>query len=89
MAKKTVEGRVVDSDAALPNPGVMITIKSEDLMGTRETQTSTEGRFLFPKPPPGGYRRTATRHSLKTTRQVGLQRNAGRSTRRQHRAGAP
>jgi hypothetical protein len=80
MTKGIIKGRVVDSEGDLAIPGVMITIESENLMGIRETQTDTEGRFLFPELPPGVYQLTATRNNFKTNRRVGLQINAGRST---------
>lgn len=78
VTKGAVKGRVLDEDA-LPIPGVMITINSENLMGERQAQTDTEGRFLFPELPPGVYELTAERSGFITVKKTGMQVNAGRS----------
>ena len=47
-------GKVIDEqDGALP--GVVVTVSSANLMGTRSAQTDIDGEFSFPALPPGTY----------------------------------
>ncbi len=47
-------GQILD-DGGTTLPGVIITVDSASLMGTRTTQTDDEGSFSFPALPPGVY----------------------------------
>ncbi len=49
-----IAGTVFDPDG-VPLAGVTVTIESPDMMGTRKTQTSEDGSFLFFGLPPGTY----------------------------------
>lgn len=75
-----LRGQVIHWEDELPIPGVMITIQSDNLMGVQQTQTDSDGRFLFPELPPGIYSLTATRNNFETYQKVNMQVNAGRST---------
>jgi hypothetical protein len=75
-----IKGHVIDSDGEFPIPGVTITIQSEDLMGERQAQTDSDGRFLFPELPPGLYTLSAARNNFETTRMEPRHVYAGRAT---------
>lgn len=54
----TLKGTTID-DGGLAVPGVLVTIRSPNLMGTKQAETDADGRFLFAELPPGTYDLTA------------------------------
>jgi hypothetical protein len=49
-----IKGVTVD-EGSLPIPGVVVTVTSDNLMGSRQSTTDANGRFLLPELPPGKY----------------------------------
>ncbi len=60
----TLDGRVMIGRQ--PAAGVLVTISSPALQGTRSTETSVEGTYIFPALPPGEYRVTFALSGLQT-----------------------
>src|SRR6185436_19390542 len=60
----TLTGRVTIGEQL--GAGVLVTISSPALQGTRSTETSVEGTYTFPALPPGEYRVTFALSGLQT-----------------------
>ncbi|MCK6502309.1 TonB-dependent receptor [Myxococcota bacterium] len=75
----TIKGTTVD-EGGLPVPGVLVTIKSDNMMGAKQADTDMEGRFNFPELPPGIYELTAEKAGFAKVVRPGLQVNIGRNT---------
>lgn len=74
----TIEGRVFD-EAGEPLPGVVLSIQSDALLGSRTEVSRANGVFLFRLIPPGRYNLTATMTGMQTVKQdinVGLGQSA-------------
>jgi hypothetical protein len=71
MAQQTsnIAGKV-SSDDGNPLPGVVVSIASDRLQGTRDTVTREDGSFLFKLLPPGSYTITATMPGMITQKKV-------------------
>ena len=50
----SIEGRVLDGES-VPLAGVVVTVRSPSLQGTRTATTDNSGRFLIQGLPPGDY----------------------------------
>ncbi|QTD53263.1 TonB-dependent receptor [Sulfidibacter corallicola] len=61
----TIHGTITDRDG-LPLPGVVVTLVSPSLQGTRNAVSSETGQFLVRLLPPGHYRLTASLPGLTT-----------------------
>ncbi|HEX9944216.1 MAG TPA: TonB-dependent receptor [Thermoanaerobaculia bacterium] len=59
-----LSGRVTSDDQ--PLPGVLVTVASPNLQGTKTTSTSENGDYLFPSLPPGEYTVTFELQGLET-----------------------
>lgn len=75
----TIKGTAVDT-GGLPIPGVLVTVRSPNLMGVRQSETDEEGRFNFPELPPGIYELTAEKAAFSRIVRTNLQVNIGRNT---------
>jgi hypothetical protein len=75
----TIKGQAVDS-GGLAMPGVLITIKSPNMMGFKQQETDAEGRFLFIELPPGNYELTAEMAGFTKILKPNLLVNIGRNT---------
>ncbi len=64
VTNATLRGRVTNEGQGLP--GVVVSIKSPALQGTRAAPTSANGDFVFPGLPPGEYTVTFTLQGFKT-----------------------
>ena len=60
-----IKGLIVD-EYEVPLPGVIITVSSDNLMGTRQAQTDMNGQYLIAELPPGNYRLEAKREKFAT-----------------------
>jgi Carboxypeptidase regulatory-like domain len=67
----TVSGSVKDAQGAVV-PGATVTLISTARGTKSETQTSTEGDFIFPNVAPGTYTVRVTMHSFKTLERPGI-----------------
>ena len=65
----TIQGKVVDQEGG-PLPGVVVTIDSENMIGTRSDVTRANGAFIFNTIPPGTYNLTASMPGMKTNKMV-------------------
>ncbi len=74
-----IKGTVID-EGGLPIPGVLVTIKSENMMGIRQQETDDNGRFLFIELPPGTYSLTAEMAGFAKYERPNLDVNIGRNT---------
>ncbi|HSB64306.1 MAG TPA: carboxypeptidase-like regulatory domain-containing protein, partial [Thermoanaerobaculia bacterium] len=71
VTNATLRGRVTNEGQGLP--GVVVSIKSAALQGTRAAPTSANGDYVFPGLPPGEYTATFTLPGFKTeTRTVAV-----------------
>ncbi|RME26120.1 MAG: TonB-dependent receptor [Deltaproteobacteria bacterium] len=75
----TIKGTTVD-EGGLPIPGVLVTIRSDNLMGVKQQETDGDGRFFFPELPPGIYELTAEKPGFAKVVRPNLQVNIGRNT---------
>lgn len=74
-----IKGTTVD-EGGLPIPGVLVTIKSPNLMGVRQGDTDIEGRFFFAELPPGVYELTAEKPGFAKISKPNLEVYVGRNT---------
>jgi len=73
-----IKGVAVD-EGDLPIPGVMVTVTSDNLMGTRQSTTDVNGRFLLAELPPGVYKLVAEKAGFSKVSMPKLQVNIGRN----------
>lgn len=74
----TLKGTTID-DGGLPIPGVLVTIRSENMMGPRQQETDAEGRFLFAELPPGTYNLSAEKAGFSKVTKTGIDVLIGRT----------
>ncbi len=74
----TIKGTTVDT-GGLPVPGVLVTVRSPNLMGARQVETDDEGRFNFPELPPGLYELTCEKAAFAKVTRTNLQVSIGRN----------
>jgi len=75
----TIKGSTID-EGGLPIPGVLVTIRSDNLMGVRQAETNNDGRFLFIELPPGKYALTAEAAGFAKVTKPNMAVNIGRTT---------
>lgn len=75
----TLKGTTID-DGGLPIPGVLVTIRSANLMGTRQSETDAEGRFFFAELPPGTYELLADKAGFAKVTKTGIEVQIGRTS---------
>ena len=63
----SIHGNVVDSNGD-PLPGVVVTIESPNMQGSRSVTTMANGDFLFRLLVPGDYTATATMPGMQTSK---------------------
>ena len=74
----TIKGEVVDQSDT-PLEGVKLTVISDNLQGSREALTGTDGRFRFLALPPGTYRLDIEKEGFKTIIRSNLSLSVGRT----------
>ncbi|MEO8348570.1 MAG: TonB-dependent receptor, partial [Acidobacteriota bacterium] len=67
----SIEGRVLDGESG-PLTGVVVTVQSPSLQGTRTATTDRNGRFLIQGLPPGAYVARAESAGLPPVEQAGV-----------------
>lgn len=75
----TLKGTTIDTDG-LPIPGVLVSITSPNMMGTKQADSDAEGRFYFAELPPGLYDVVAEKAGFKKYTKTGVQLDIGRTT---------
>ncbi len=75
----TLQGNMVDNNSA-PLPGVVVTVNSSNLQGTKSAVSDSDGQFRIPLLPPGKYEMTATLEGFKTQK-TSFQINLDQTTR--------
>jgi hypothetical protein len=74
----TIKGVTVD-EGGLAIPGVLMTVKSDNMMGFRQLETDGNGRYLFIELPPGIYELSAEKAGFAKIVKPKLQVNIGRT----------
>ena len=74
----TLKGTTIDPDG-LPIPGVLVSITSPNMMGTKQADSDAEGRFFFAELPPGLYDVVAEKAGFKKVTKTGVQLDIGRT----------
>jgi hypothetical protein len=74
----TIKGATVDT-GGLPIPGVLVTIESPAMMGTKQSETDADGKFFFPELTPGIYTVTAEHAGFNKVQKTGIQVSIGRT----------
>lgn len=75
----TLQGTVHDGNGAAL-PGVVVTVNSQNLIGTKSAVSDSDGQFRIPLLPPGNYEMTATLEGFKTQK-TSFQVNLDQTTR--------
>ena len=74
-----IKGTTVD-EGGLPIPGVLVTITSPNMMGTKQSDTDAEGRFFFAELPPGVYALSCEKPAFAKVTKPNLEVYVGRNT---------
>lgn len=74
-----LKGTTID-DGGLPIPGVLVSIRSPNMMGARQQETDAEGRFLFAELPPGTYDLVAEKAGFSKVTKTGIEVQIGRTS---------
>ena len=79
VTKGAIFGTAVDTGGSVI-PGVLITITSENMMGTKQAESDPDGKFRFNELPPGNYDLTAEKAGFARYSKPNLPVSAGRVT---------
>lgn len=75
----TLKGTTID-EGGLPIPGVLVTIRSPNMMGAKQQETDPEGRFIFAELPPGVYELTAEKAGFTKVTKTNIEVLIGRTS---------